>query len=130
MNLKYFLMILILAKVIFADCNGYQDQFDVRVLDAKLRAVEGASTWITFDRGTSFGTQYYTTPPKTTNSNGVVNYPISTGNTSVRQTDCRIQVNAKIGNIVKSTEILANQHPNIIDLVFSDVYPVQFFVRD
>ena len=37
MNAKYLVLLLLILSLSYADCIGYNDTFQVRVLDAKLR---------------------------------------------------------------------------------------------
>jgi hypothetical protein len=62
MRYLHLLILMLLVGSAFADCIGYNDSFYVRALDAKYRAIEGANVWIKYDRGTSFGDKYFTTP--------------------------------------------------------------------
>jgi hypothetical protein len=135
MNHRYsFYLILLIAflqfQIVFADCVGYTDSFDVRVLDAKYRALEGANVTVKYDRGTSFGTQYFVTAAKQTNSEGIVRMDIYNQGTTTRAIDCNIVVNGSMSGSVKSVTIVANQHGPIVDTVLGDVYPLYFYIRD
>jgi len=112
-----------------ADCSGYADEFDVRALDAKLRPVEGAYIQVTFDRGASFGVQYFTTDLLRTNSSGMVHMNIRNMGTETRNIDCTIWVNATIGDGYAEKTVEANSHPLIVDLNL-DVYPIDIKVTD
>ena len=112
-----------------ADCAGYTDEFDVRALDAKLRPVEGAYIQVTYDRGSSFGQQYFTTEPLRTDGEGIVHMAVYNQGTETRPIDCTIWVNATIGDGYAERTIEANSHPLTVDLNL-DVYPIDIRVND
>ncbi|MCI0530809.1 MAG: hypothetical protein L0Y74_02510, partial [candidate division Zixibacteria bacterium] len=114
----------------FAQCIGYLDSFDVRVLDGQLRPVEGALVTVKFDRGASFGDQYFTTAPKATDASGKVHFDIANQGTLTRPIDCKIVINGTAGGETKIVTVEANKHGPIVDVHLGDVYPVRFFVRD
>jgi hypothetical protein len=130
MDFRYAILLLFLSQLAFADCVGYTDEFDVRVLDGSLRPIKDADVWITFDRGTSFGEQYFTTEPRKTDEQGLVYFKILNQGTTVRDIDCDILVTASAGGSTNTTEIEANKHGPIVDVNMADVYPVKFYVRD
>jgi hypothetical protein len=130
MKFRFALLLLLLSPLIFADCVGYSDSFDLRVLDAKYRPIDNASVWIKYDRGTSFGDKYFTTPVKYTDSSGKVHFDIYNMGTTTRKIDCNIVVSGSAGGFSKTMTIKANTHGPIVDIVLSDVYPVRFFVKD
>ncbi|MEW6722313.1 MAG: hypothetical protein AB1324_03560 [Candidatus Micrarchaeota archaeon] len=124
------LVMLAFSPIAFAQCVGYNDSFDVRVLDAKLRAVPGADVWIKYDRGQSFGEQYFTTPLNKTDAGGKIHYNIFNGGTLSRTIDCKIVINASIGGSSNQTTVEANKHGPVVDVVLADLYPLNFYVRD
>jgi hypothetical protein len=130
MDFRYVILLLLLSHFAFADCVGYTDEFDVRVLDGNLRPIPGADVWITFDRGTSFGEQYFTTEPRQADAQGLVHFKVLNQGTLVRTIDCDIEISGSAGGSTNKTEVKANIHGPIIDLQLSDVYPVKFYVRD
>lgn len=130
MYLRYAIILLLLSQFVFADCAGYTDEFDARVLDGNNRPISGADVWIKFDRGTSFGDQYFTTEPKKSNEQGIVHYKVLNQGTTVRTIDCDIEVYASLGGSTNMTEVEANIHGPIIDVKLGDVYPIKFYVRD
>ncbi|MDD5172332.1 MAG: hypothetical protein PHF60_04840 [Candidatus ainarchaeum sp.] len=133
MDLRYLFVFLILSQLavpLFADCIGYTDSFDVRVLDAKLRPIEGAVVTVTFDRGTSFGEQYFTTSPRYTDSQGKLHYDILNQGTTTRQIDCDITITGSAGGSTKTAVVEANIHGSPVDIILTDVYPMKFFVWD
>lgn len=130
MNFRYAIMLLLLSQFAFADCIGYTDEFDVRVLDGNLRPIENADVWIKFDRGTLFGEQYFTTEPRKSDAQGLVHFKILNQGTTARTIDCDIEIGASHGGSTNTTEVEANIHGPIVDLKLSDVYPVKFYVRD
>ncbi len=133
--MKKLLIILLLgliAHMAFADCIGYNDSMTVRVLDGKYRLVPGALVTATYDAGNTFGPQYIVTKPISTASNGTVylhlfNYA---ENTTPREVDCDIVLNAEIGGATGTTTIVANEHGEFVDIVISDVYIVNFYAFD
>lgn len=116
--------------VVYADCVGYQESFDVRVLDGKQRPVEGAEVSIRYDRGTSFGEQYFTTPAAYTNSEGRVHYTIINQGTTTREIDCDIDIEVSAGGSAKKKTVVADAHGPTVDLILDDVYLIRFYVRD
>lgn len=130
MNFKYVLLLLILSHFAFADCAGYTENFDVRVLDASIRPIEGADVFVKFDRGTSFGEQYFTTEIKKTDSNGKAHFTIYNQGTNTRNIDCRIWITAATGGTTREDVITVAEHGSVVDLIFDDVHPVKFHVRD
>lgn len=109
--------------------GGYNDSFDARVLDAKLRPVPDAMVIITYDRGQSFGQQYFTTQPRQTDSNGIVHFNLINGGTNTREIDCSIVVNASCGGESNITTVYATDHGSPVD-VFLPLYQIRFHVTD
>jgi hypothetical protein len=133
MDYRYILIFLILPQLatpIFADCVGYNDSFDARVLDANYRPMAGANVTVKYDRGQTFGEQYFTTPPKQTNAQGIVHFDIYNGGTTSRTIDCDIVVSGSVSDFTKSTTVIANQHGPVVDVVLDEVFPLRFYVRD
>ena len=130
-NLFSTLIILIFLIQIAAaeDCTGYTDSFDIRVLDAKIRPVEGASIQVKFDRGTSFGDQYFTTSPEQTDENGMVHITIHNQGTETREIDCTIWITVIAGGAQGEKITEANAHGPIVDVML-DAYPVEITVND
>lgn len=123
-------IVLLLSTSAFADCVGYMDSFDVRVLDGNLKPVEGAEVQITYDRGASFGEQYFTTPIRYTDSSGSVHYDIYNQGTLTRTIDCTITMKANISGSTETVHVEANEHGPTVDLIMSDLYKLRFYVRD
>ena len=130
MDFRYFVLLLLLVSVAYADCTGYNDTFQVRVLDAKGRPIPGAAVTVTFDRGAMGGPQYFTTPVKYTDQNGLLQEGIFNQGTTDRTIDCNIVINATQSGVMESATVVANVHGQYVDVDFSDVYPITFFVRD
>lgn len=120
---------LALAGSSYASCVGYHEEFDVRVLDAKGRPVPLAETWIKYDRGSTFGEQYFTTPLQTTDQNGVVHYTVINQGTTSRTIDCTIIAGGKVNDINSTVSVIAEAHGTPVDVKL-EVYPVQIYVRD
>lgn len=129
MDARYLLLLLLAVSLSYADCIGYNDTFQVRVLDGKLRPVENASVTVTYDRGASFGTQYFTTPIRYTDQNGLLDMAIYNQGTISRTIDCNIVVNASIGGAMNSTTVIASAHSPQVDVQLN-IYPLRFYVRD
>jgi len=135
MNIRYLLVLAMLSYLmagVFADCVGYTDSFDVRVLDPNFRPIEGAAVTVTFDRGTSFGEQYFTTTPRYTDARGIVHFDImNQGNEMTpREIDCGIVIDVSVGGADAGESIEANIHGNIVDVTMAEVYPLRFYVKD
>jgi len=130
MDFRYMALFLLIATVAYADCVGYTESFDVRVLDAKYRAMPNANVTVTYDRGSSFGEQYFTTQPQVTNSNGIVHFVVYNQGTETREMDCRITVSAAVEGATASSTITVNEHGDPVDVVLKTLYPVKFYVRD
>lgn len=130
MNYRYIVLFLILSHTVFADCVGYNDTFDVRVLDAKNRPIPDAEVQIKYDRGATFGDQYFITPVKYTDSEGKVPFDVWNLGATSRRIDCTIYINATIGGTLRKKEVEANEHGPVVDVVLDNVYPVWFYVRD
>jgi len=131
-QLSFVLLLALLVQFVAAaemDCRGYTDSFYVRVLDAKLRPVEGALVRVMFDRGTSFGEQYFVTDPLPTNSDGTRYFSIANQGTETRKIDCRIWINATLGNAKATKIVTANSHGQFIDLNLN-VYLLDVLVDD
>lgn len=122
-------LILLLSISFAAECTGYEGEFTIRALDALIRPVEGASVQLTFDRGVTFGQQYFTTQPKRTDENGTALFVISNPGEAPRKIDCNIYVNAWTGTTYAKKTFSALSHPEIIDVKLP-VYRVVFSVRD
>ncbi|MFH1222575.1 MAG: hypothetical protein V1492_05835 [Candidatus Micrarchaeota archaeon] len=124
------LFLLLFASMISAvTCIGYQEEFNIRVLDALVRPVSGANVQVTFDRGTSFGEQYFTTAVKKTDDNGLLPMVISNQGTTSRKIDCNIVILASYGSTYTRETIIVNQHNEPVD-VRLPVYRVTFLVHD
>lgn len=123
------LMVVFLITLSHADCIGYTDEFDIRVLDAKLRPVEGAEVQATYDRGASFGPQYFTTDILETDGEGIVHMAIRNQGTETRDIDCTIWLNATLDDGYAEKAVEANVHGPVVDLNM-DVYPVDITVND
>ena len=130
MDFRYLALFLLMASLAYADCIGYTDSFDVRVLDAKYRPLPNATVTVTYDRGATFGEQYFTTAPLRTDASGIVHFTIYNQGTLTRTIDCRITVNGSAEGIKGSATVMANEHGSIVDVTLSDAYTVTFYVRD
>ena len=128
--LALFLLLAFIPAAYAQDCVGYNDSFDVRVLDAKYRPIEGAVVTVKFDRGATFGEQYFITPPKLTSANGIVHFDISNQGTLARTIDCRITINGSMGGELKTVVVEANEHGPVVDVWLNHTYPLNFYVRD
>lgn len=124
-----FLLLMVSVSFAASDCVGYTDSFDVRVLDAKLLPFEGAEVSVKFDRGASFGEQYFTTEPRLTDENGKVHFTILNQGTETREIDCEIWIYVAIGGETAEEVIEANKHNNPVDIKVP-VYEAEFTVRD
>ncbi|NYZ77161.1 hypothetical protein H0O02_02490 [Candidatus Micrarchaeota archaeon] len=124
-----FIFLVQFAAAAEADCRGYTDSFDVRVLDAKLRPVDGALVQVKFDRGASFGEQYFTTEPMPTDENGTRHYTLANQGTETRKIDCTIWINTSIGTAKATQTIEADAHGSPVDLALN-VYPIRMQVND
>lgn len=114
-----------------ANCTGgYNDSFDVRVLDARLRPVQDAEVTVTFDRGQTFGPQYFTTSPRHTDSNGILHYELINGGTNTRDIDCSIVINASVAEESNTTTVFGSEHGTPVDVVLGSLYPLRFYVKD
>ncbi|MEM2948809.1 MAG: hypothetical protein QW590_03315 [Candidatus Bilamarchaeaceae archaeon] len=128
--MRCWILIFLLASVSFGiECRGYNESFDVRVLDAQWRPIQGADVSVMFDRGLTFGEQYYTTQPKETNESGRVHFSFSNGGTTTRKIDCRIWIFVSYGPSRVEKVINATQHGPTVD-VFLPIYIVRFLVTD
>ncbi|MBD3210879.1 hypothetical protein GF318_05870 [Candidatus Micrarchaeota archaeon] len=130
MILRYLALFLVLSSIIFADCAGYHDIFDVRVLDGKQRPVPGAEVELTYDRGASFGEQYFTTPVKYTDSQGKAHFNLINQGTGTRPIDCNIYITTRTGGSTVKKTIEAETHGPIVDLIHENLYRLRFYVRD
>lgn len=119
-----------LVSTAFAGCAGYHEIFEVQVLDAKLRTLSDAEVTVTYDRGTSFGEQYFTTPIHYTDANGKTSFDILNQGTTTRKIDCDIVITASVAGNTKEETIIAEQHGSVVSVIFDNVYPVNFYVRD
>jgi hypothetical protein len=136
MNFRYLLLFFLLVSVAFADtdCNtSYSDDVRVRVLDAKFRPVEGASVWVYHQYTGTFGVAgkgtYHTLGPKTSNSEGVVNFTVRNIEQTEAKLDCDIDVNASMAGATNKETVTANAHPEFVD-VRLNIYPLKIYVRD
>ncbi len=129
-HLLMFIMLIQLPALAHAGCANYTDSFDVRVLDGNLRPIEGAAVNVTFDRGATFGSQYFTTPLNYTGPTGTLHYTIYNQGTATRQIDCTITITANSSGEARSVSVQANQHGPVVDVAFDDIFPLSFFVRD
>ncbi len=123
------ILLALIGTVMAKDCAGYYESFDIRVLDSKIRAVEGALVQVTFDRGTSFGEQYFTTEPAPTDSSGRIRISIHNQGTNTREIDCNIYINATLGGAVTKKTIVVDEHGPIVDLTL-DIYKLNIYVKN
>ncbi len=130
MDFRYAIVFLLLAQLSFADCVGFIESFDARVLDAKYRPIEGAEVTVKYDRGSTFGDVYFTTPIQLTNSSGKIHYNLANQGTLTRKIDCKIVITASAVGSTRTKEIIVGQHGDPVDVVLDDVYPVRFYVKD
>ena len=130
--MRHIFLLLLLTSGVFAEefCSGKTIEFDVQVLDAKLRGIEGADVWIKYDPGTSFGDKYFTTTPKKTDSTGKVHYKIINQGTNTREIDCTMWIYAQLGNAKETVTVEATKHGSRIDINMGEVYKLDFYVRD
>jgi len=127
--LSLILLLVLLPAISAEDCVGYTDRFTVIVTDHELRAIEGAAVQVTFDRGASFGEQYFTTEPKYTGADGKAAYNIYNQGTDTRDIDCDIVIAASISGVDNETTVLANKHSDNI-LITLDISPITITVQD
>ena len=126
---------LLLGSVAFADtdCNtSYTDNLKIRSLDMNSRPVEGAVVYVYHQYSGSIGSNggtYHTTGPLITDASGIVNAKVSNIEQTAKLLDCEIKINASYGGAFRKITVIANSHPEHIDLKL-DVYPVSIFVRD
>ncbi len=125
-----FVLLFLLSASFASSCVGYTESFDVQVLDAKLRPVENAAVQVKYDRGASFGEQYFVTPPEYTDSNGMFHVEIYNQGTTSREIDCNIYLNATIGGGTTALTVVVDEHGSIVSLVFPDVYKLVFRATD
>jgi len=124
-----FLIAMILASTAYADCAGYNETFYVRVLDAKNRAVPDALAWIKYDRGATFGVQYFTTAPQKTDGNGEVYFELANQGTNSRPIDCNIIAWGSAGDMTGSVTVIAMAMGSPVDVILP-VYPVWIYAKD
>jgi hypothetical protein len=122
MKLLHVVLFLLLAQLSYAACIGYEESFDVRVLDAKGRAMEGAAVNLTFDRGTSFGDKYFTTDIRYTDANGKVHFDIYNQGTTTRKIDCDIDIAVAAAGSRATETIEVDKHGPIVDVRLSNVF--------
>ncbi len=127
--MRLLFILLILSTLAWSSCHGYNDQFEVRVLNPDNIAVKDAEVWIKFDPGTSFGDRYFITEPRLSNDRGRVDYSIDNRGTNTRAIDCRIWVWARILDEQTEKIIQATKHPKIVD-VWLDVWPIDIYVKN
>jgi hypothetical protein len=130
MNFKHVVLLLILANLAFSACVGYQESFDIQVLDAKQRPIPNAAVNLTYDRGTSFGDKYFTIENKFTDDLGRVHYDLLNQGTTTRTIDCTIFIDASAGGTTLEKTIEAGKHGPVVDVILDNVYVIRFYVRD
>ncbi len=129
--MKYLLLLLLITTAFAEDfCSGKTDEFDVQVLDANLRPIQNVDVTITYDTGTSFGQQYFTTKVRQTDERGMVHFKIINQGTTIRDIDCTITIFAKLNEVNETEKVEANQHGSIVSVVLENVFPVNFYVKD
>lgn len=131
MNFRYLLLFLLLFSTAFADtrCDtSFTDELTIRVLDAKSRAVDGASVTVYYQYSGTFN-EYHTLGPYITDNSGTIKANVRNIEQSSSKLDCDIQVNATLAGSSRQQMVVANKHPNIIDLKL-DLYPVNILLRE
>ncbi len=130
MRPQYLLLFLLLLPIsAAADCIGYVDEFDVIVTDSGLRAIEGAGVQVTYDRGSSFGEIYYTTPVQYTGKDGKLHFLLRNQGTNTREIDCEIAITASDSGVEETVTITANIHADLI-MVQLPLYQLRVRVHD
>jgi hypothetical protein len=132
MKLRHVVLFLLLAQLAYSatTCIGYEESFDVRVLDGMGRAVEGAAVNVTFDRGASFGDKYFTTDIRYTDDKGKVHFDINNQGTTTRKIDCDIDIEVSAAGSTKIETIVVDKHGPIVDVRLSDVFICRVYVKD
>lgn len=103
-----------------ASCNaGFIDSLQVRVFDSKLRGIENALVNVTYQIDATTGKGYFNSPFLTTNSNGVVSIVLRNREQLDSLVDCNININAIYEGASVSTTVVANAHPDPVDLKFN-----------
>ncbi len=132
--MRFFIFILLLALftsfAFAASCSArFFDTLNIRVLDTKLRPIEGASVTVTYqlDKSTSKG--YFTTPPRLTSKDGNITITIRNLEQFQSQVDCDIIVDATLDGKSLSKTITAENHPIFIDFKM-DVFTLRVLVVD
>jgi hypothetical protein len=134
MKIRYLLLFLLLGSIAYADtdCNtSYTDDLKVRTLDIKSRPFGGATVYIYHQYSGSFGADgtYHSIGPLTTDSSGITEVTIGNIEQTEKYLDCDIRINASEGGAFSKVTVIANAHPEFIDLKL-DVYPLNVYVRD
>lgn len=128
---KLFLVLLIFSFAFAAtNCSkGFYEKVTVQVIDAKFRPVQGAgvSLYYQLDYTTSKG--YIFTKEYPTNSDGMINISIKNEETNQQKVDCNIRVYASYNGKNVSKIIIAEFHPNIID-VNLNLYKITIRITD
>ena len=134
MNIRYLLLFLLLGSIAFADTNcntTYTDNLKIRPLDMNSRPIEGATIFVYHQYSGSFGTggTYHTIGPLITDSSGLAYAKVSNIEQTAKLLDCDIIINASDGGTSSKVTVIANSHPEFIDVKLN-VYPLDFYVRD
>lgn len=136
MNYRNAILLFLLVLTVFSaysfsiNCTGYKEYVNVRVLDAKLRPIQNAAVWLTYDRGLSGNNQYATTKKQYTNSEGIFSFYLVNDGRTTQLPDCNILISASAGNQEGKITVIATAHATLIDVPLDQTYPIHFLVRD
>jgi hypothetical protein len=115
----------------YAKCGiNFNDSFDVKVIDAKMRPVEGAWLTVRYQYSKTFGNKYTLTNPGQTNSNGIRHYTIQNQEPNVDNLDCKIVVYGLMDQSINATTIVARSHSDPVIVYLPDIYAVTMIALD
>lgn len=120
-----------ISEPFYAKCGtNFNDSFDVKVIDAKFRPIEGAWLTVTYQYSQTFANKYTKTNPGQTDKNGIRHYDVQNYEPYEDKVDCKIIIYGLIDQSVNATTIVANSHADPVIVYLSTAYKLTVVSKD
>jgi len=142
-SLKKLVVISLLKKVLIfailfmandalaASCEaGFSETFDIKVIDAHYRPIEGAAVNITYQKDVSTGKGYVTTNTQYTGTDGTITETVRNTEQFDNKVDCNVVIGAEYDGKTVEETVKVHSHEAEIRLRFEDAYLLGLSVVD